>query len=152
MHDSKFRLEILEMLSEAGVSDAGRLNDDRAPRSELLESIVRSLRASKRLASKAASTVRKYSRRALLHTLGTIFFVTVTIVSAIALVHGVIDGITRLVGDERWVGELLGAAVLLGTTIAVVIASTGREEARAPSAAETPAPPTEPALAEHDTL
>jgi hypothetical protein len=140
------------MLSEAGVSDAWRLND-RAPRAQFLESLARSLRASKKLASKAAVTVRRHSRRALLHTCETIFFVTVTVASAIWLVHGVIGGLTRLFGGERWVGELAGATLLLGTTIAVVIASTARDERRASREVDEPAAADDAAsLAEHDTL
>jgi hypothetical protein len=155
VHDSKFRLEILEMLSECGVSGAQSLDRrDRASGSEFLEPISRSLRASKKWAGRAAVTVRRHSRRALLHTCQTIFFATVTVVSAVALVRGAIGGLTRLFGDVRWIGELVGASIFLGTTIAVVLASTNGDDHRSPrvTANETEVTSPEPALADRELL
>lgn len=155
MHDSKFRLEILEMLSDCGVSDARNLDrKDRGSASDFLEPVSRSLRASKHLAGRAAVAMRRHSRRALLHACQTIFFATVTVVSAVALVRGVIGGLTRLFGDVRWIGELVGASIFLGTTIAVVLASTAGDDHHSSRVAanESEVTSPEPALADGELL
>jgi hypothetical protein len=53
---------------------------------------------------------------------------TLTVVCAIVLVHGVVDGFSRLFGGSAWAGEVVGSLALLGATGWAVMANLARRD------------------------